>query len=271
MSQSIHPTAVIAAGATLGADVVIGPYCVVGAQVTLGDGVHLVSHVVVDGHTEIGDGTEIFPFASIGHRPQDKKFKGEDSRLSIGKRNVIREHVTMNPGTEGGGLITRVGDDCLFMASAHVAHDCQVGNQVILANNATLAGHVTVGDGVIIGGLAAVHQFVRIGNYAFVGGMTGITKDLIPYGMVVGDRGALSGLNLVGLRRRQISREEIKQLRELYDRLFTGEGTLAQRAAAVDAASLLPEAKCMLDFVLSDSSRSFCTPAAAKAGQPEAA
>ncbi|MDX2094545.1 MAG: acyl-ACP--UDP-N-acetylglucosamine O-acyltransferase [Alphaproteobacteria bacterium] len=271
MSQSIHPTAVIADGATLGADVVIGPYCVVGAQVTLGDGVHLVSHVVVDGHTEIGDGTEIFPFASIGHRPQDKKFKGEDSRLSIGKRNVIREHVTMNPGTEGGGLITRVGDDCLFMASAHVAHDCQVGNQVILANNATLAGHVTVGDGVIIGGLAAVHQFVRIGNYAFVGGMTGITKDLIPYGMVVGDRGALSGLNLVGLRRRQISREEIKQLRELYDQLFTGEGTLAQRAAAVDAASLLSEAKCMLDFVMSDSSRSFCTPAAAKAGQPEAA
>ena len=148
MASTIHPTAVIAEGAKIGADVFIGPYCVVGAQVTLGDRVRLVSHVAVDGETTIGDDTEIFPFASIGHRPQDKKFKGENSRLVIGKRNVIREHVTMNPGTEGGGLITQVGDDCLFMASTHVAHDCIIGNHVILANHATLAGHVHVGNGV---------------------------------------------------------------------------------------------------------------------------
>lgn len=270
MTASIHPTAVIAKGAVIGTNVSIGPYCVVGPHVTLGDGVNLVSHVVVDGDTSIGAGTEIFPFASIGHRPQDKKFNGEASRLVIGERNVIREHVTMNPGTEGGGLLTRVGNDCLFMASAHVAHDCMVGNHVILANNATLAGHVTVGDGVIIGGLSAVHQFVRIGDYAFVGGMTGVGKDLIPYGMAMGERSELSGLNLVGLRRRNVSREDIKQIRELYDQLFDGEGTLAQRAAAVDAASLGEPAKRMLDFVMSDSSRSFCTPMI-KSSQHEAA
>ena len=261
MSSDIHPSAVIAKGATLGADVSIGPYCVVGEHVTLGDGVRLVSHVVIDGTTEIGAGTEIFPFASIGHRPQDKKFKGEDSRLIIGERNVIREHVTMNPGTEGGGLITRVGNDCLFMASTHVAHDCIIGNHVILANNATLAGHVTVGDGVIIGGLSAVHQFVRIGAYAFVGGMSGVTKDLIPNGMIIGDRGHLEGLNLVGLKRRNVKREEITQLRETYKQLFSGEGTFAERAHALDTPALMPEAKAMIAFILSDSSRSFCTPA----------
>lgn len=270
MTSSIHPTAVIADGAVIGADVSIGPYCVIGPEVTLGDGVKLISHVVIDGHTEIGAGTEIFPFASIGHRPQDKKYNGEPSRLVIGKRNVIREHVTMNPGTEGGGLLTLVGDDCLFMASAHVAHDCMVGNHVILANNATLAGHVSVGDGVIIGGLSAVHQFVRIGDFAFIGGMTGVGKDLIPYGMVMGDRSLLSGLNLVGLRRRNVSREDIKQIRDLYDQLFEGVGTLAQRAAAVDAASLGEQAKRLLDFVMSDSSRSFCIPSA-KSSQREAA
>ena len=271
MSSSIHPSAVIAEGAKIGASVFIGPYCVVGEHVTLGDGVRLVSHVVIDGTTDIGDETEIFPFASIGHRPQDKKFKGESSRLIIGKRNVIREHVTMNPGTEGGGLITKVGDDCLFMASAHVAHDCVVGNNVILANNATLAGHVSVGDGVIIGGLAAVHQFVRIGNYAFVGGMSGVTKDLIPYGMVTGDRGNLDGLNLVGLKRRNVSREDISQLRAIYKKLFHGEGTLASRAAGLSQGKLGAEAQAMLDFITGDSSRSFCTPTVTKTESREAA
>jgi len=269
-SSSIHPTAVIAEGAVIGANVFIGPYCVVGAQVTLGDGVQLLSHVVIDGHTDIGEGTEIFPFASIGHRPQDKKFKGEDSRLIIGKRNVIREHVTMNPGTEGGGMITQVGDDCLFMASSHVAHDCIVGNNVILANNATLAGHVTVQDGVIIGGLSAIHQFVRLGAYSFVGGMCGVTKDLIPYGMVMGERGELSGLNLVGLKRRNVTREHITGLRTLYKNLFFGEGTLAERAAALNSGALSSEEHLLLDFVLGDSSRSFCTPIA-KADAREAA
>ena len=262
MASNIHPSAVIAVGAKLGADVFIGPYCVVGEHVTLGDRVRLVSHVVIDGTTVIGDDTEIFPFASIGHRPQDKKFKGEDSRLIIGHRNVIREHVTMNPGTEGGGLTTTVGDDCLFMASAHVAHDCVVGNHVILANNATLAGHVHVGNGVIIGGLAAVHQFVRIGDFAFVGGMAGVTKDLIPYGMVTGNRGSLDGLNLVGLKRRNVSRENISELRSIYKQLFTGEGTLNSRAVALSTMPRTAEAQNMLDFITSDSSRSFCTPTA---------
>lgn len=260
MSHAIHPTAIVAPGARLGADVAIGPYCTVGASVTLGDGVRLVSHVVVDGDTEIGEGTEVFPFTSLGHRPQDKKFKGENSRLIIGKRNVIREHVTMNPGTEGGGLVTRVGDDCLFMAATHVAHDCQLGNGVIMSNHATLAGHVQVGNGVIIGGLAAVHQFVRIGDYAFIGGMCGVTKDIIPYGMMMGEADYLSGLNLVGLKRRSLSRETISALRALYQQLFYGEGTLSQRAANLKNSVLSAEGQLMIDFMLADSSRSFCVP-----------
>jgi UDP-N-acetylglucosamine acyltransferase len=264
MSTNIHPTAIVDPRAKLGTDVSIGPYCIVGEDVSLGDRVQLLSHVVVGGTTHIGEETEIFPFASIGLRPQDKKFKGEASQLIVGKRNVIREHVTMNPGTEGGGLITRVGDDCLFMTASHVAHDCIVGNQVILANNATLAGHVTVHDGVIIGGLAAIHQFVRLGAYSFVGGMCGVAKDLIPYGMVVGERASLEGLNLVGLKRRNVSREQISALRDMYKKLFFGEGTFAERAAAISASALPPEAQAVLDFVTSDSSRSFCTPTAEK-------
>lgn len=261
MVNSIHPTAVIEPGATLGKDVSIGPYCIVGAQVTLGDGVHLHSHVVIGGITEIGEGTEIFPFASIGLRPQDKKFKGEATRLTIGKRNVIREYVTMNPGTEGGGALTSVGNDCLFMASSHVAHDCIVGNNVILANNATLAGHVSVGDGVILGGLSAVHQFVRIGKGAFIGGMAGVEKDVIPYGMVIGERGSLAGLNLVGLKRSNMERDQIHQLRHLYKQLFTEtSGTLNERAAAVDTSEAGAEIKAVLSFILDDTSRSFCTP-----------
>ncbi len=259
--STIHPTAVIAEGATIGADVSIGPYCVVGPQVTLANGVILHSHVVVDGHTTIGEKTEIFPFASIGHRPQDKKFKGEDSRLIIGARNVIREHVTMNPGTEGGGSITRVGDDCLFMASSHVAHDCQVGNRIILANNATLAGHVTVGDFAIVGGLSAIHQFVRIGTHAFIGGMSGVEKDVIPFGTVKGERASLDGLNLIGLKRSNIERQRIHALRHVFKQLFLSDvGTLNERAEALRATYEEPEAKMLLDFVLTDTARAFCTP-----------
>lgn len=260
--MSIHPTAIVAKGARIGKDVVIGPYCVVGEHVTLGDGVILYSHVAVDGHTEIGEKTEIFPFASIGHRPQDKKFKGENTKLIIGARNVIREHVTMNPGTEGGGSITKVGSDCLFMASSHVAHDCVVGDRVILANNATLAGHVSVGDNAIIGGLSAIHQFVRIGAHAFIGGMSGVEKDVIPFGTVKGERASLDGLNLVGLKRTDIARERIHALRHVFKELFmTREGTLNERAEALRAKYPEPEAKMLLDFVLTDTARAFCTPA----------
>lgn len=259
--QDIHPTAIIDSTATVADNVSIGPYAVVGAGVVLNRGVILHSHAVVAGDTIIDEDTEIFPFASIGHRPQDKKYAGEPVKLRIGKRNIIREHVTMNPGTVGGGSLTQVGDDNLFMVASHVAHDCIVGNHVILANNATLAGHVVVGDGAIIGGLAAIHQFVRIGEYAMIGGMSGVEKDVIPYGSVLGERANLAGLNLVGLKRRQVEKDNINALRHAFKELFMGnEGTLAERAQKVDAAYAQDEVKAMTQFILGSSDRSFCTP-----------
>jgi len=225
----IHATAIVEPGASLGDGVVIGPYCVVGGEVVLGDRVVLRSHVVVGGRTEIGAESEIYPFATIGLPPQDLKYAGEKSTLVIGKRNRIREYVTMNPGTADGGMTTRVGDDCLFMVSAHVAHDCIVGDHVIMANNATLGGHVVIGDFAILGGLSAVHQFVRIGRHAIIGGMSGVENDVIPYGSVMGDRAHLSGLNLVGLKRRKFPKEEIHNLRTAYRMLFAEEGTLVER------------------------------------------
>lgn len=229
MTVTIHPAAVVDPAARLGVDVTIGPFCVVGPHVTLGDRTRLVSHVALDGRTSVGEGTIIYPFASIGHPPQDLKFRNEESELIIGRNNTIREHTTMNPGTEGGGMVTRVGDNCLFMMSTHVAHDCQVGNHVILANNATLAGHVVVGDHAILGGLAAVHQYVRIGAHAMIGGLAGVEADVIPYGLVKGDRAYLAGLNLVGLERRGFSREAITGLRAAFKQLFHGDGTMAGR------------------------------------------
>ena len=225
----VHPTAIVESGASIGGGAVIGPYCLVGGEVELGPGVELVSHAVVTGRTKVGEGTRIFPFASIGHRPQDLKYKGEASTLEIGRNNVIREHVTMNPGTEGGGMVTRVGDECLFMVGSHVAHDCQIGNHVIMANNATLGGHVVIGDHAILGGLSAVHQFVRIGPYAMIGGMSGVEQDVIPYGSVLGDRAKLSGLNNIGMKRHGISRDNIHALRTAYRLLFAQEGALNER------------------------------------------
>lgn len=226
----LHPTAVVDPSAEIADDVTIGPFCVVGAHVRLAGGVALKSHVVVEGRTAIGERTVVYPFASIGHLPQDLKYRGEPSRLEIGADNVIREHVTMNPGTEGGGMVTRVGDGGLYMVGCHVAHDCQIGDGVILANNATLGGHVHIGDNAILGGLSAVHQFVRIGTHAMVGGMSGVEQDVIPYGLVFGDRARLQGLNLVGLKRRGFGRAEIVVLRQLYSLLFTvGDGQFEQR------------------------------------------
>ena len=261
MSTSIHPTAIIDSATEIGKDVSIGPYCVVGAKVKLGDGVKLMSHVVIEGRTTIGANTTVYPFASLGHRPQDLKFHGEDSELIIGANNQIREHVTMNPGTEGGGMVTRVGDNCLFMMSAHVAHDCQVGNNVILANNATLAGHVHVGDHVIIGGLSAVHQFVRIGANAIVGGMSGVESDVIPFGLVKGERAHLAGLNMVGLERRGFGREDIRALRSAYRMLFAPEGTLAERLEET-ATQFKSQAQVVhiTDFIRASSSRPLCQP-----------
>lgn len=265
---NIHPTAVVEPGARIAASARIGPYCVIGGKVELGEEVELVAHVVVAGRTSIGDGTRIFPFASIGHQPQDLKYKGEDSSLVIGKRNIIREHVTMNPGTAGGGMVTRVGDDCLFAASAHVAHDCQVGNNVIMTNNATLGGHVTLGDYVIISGLSAVHQFVRVGAHAFVGGMTGVERDVIPYGMVMGDRARLVGLNIVGLQRRGFSRDDIQALRSAYDMLFAQDkGTLAERVAAVaERFAAVGPVRDIVEFVRAENSRGLVQPKSGNGG-----
>ena len=214
--SAIHSSAIVEDGARLGADVRIGPYCMVGADVVLGDGCELLSHAVVTGRTTIGASTRIFPFASIGHQPQDLKYQGEPSTLSIGARCLIREGVTMNPGTTGGGMRTAVGDDCLFMANSHVAHDCIIGSHSILANNVLLAGHCLIGNFVILGGGCAVQQFVRVGDHAFVGGMSGLENDLIPYGMALGNRAHLAGLNIVGLKRRGFTREEMHDLRRAY-------------------------------------------------------
>jgi UDP-N-acetylglucosamine acyltransferase len=258
---SIHPTAIVHPKAEIGQDVVIGPFCVVGEFVQLDDKVELLSHVVVEGRTKIGAETKIFPFASIGHIPQDLKYHGEPSTLEIGRRNQIREYVTMQPGTEGGGMATRVGDNCLFMASAHVAHDCQLGDNVIMANNATLAGHVSVGDWAFLGGLSAVHQFVRVGRHAMIGGMSGVESDVIPFGMVIGNRAHLSGLNIVGLKRRGFSRDEIHSLRNAYRLLFAPEGTLQERLSDVEAQFAdHPVVNEITAFIRAESSRQFCVP-----------
>jgi UDP-N-acetylglucosamine acyltransferase len=260
-SGSIHQTAVIDPAAQIGKNVSIGPYCTVGPNVTLDDNVQLMSHAVVDGHTTIGAGTVVYPFASLGTKPQDLKYKGEPSTLEIGKNNQIREYVTMSPGTEGGGMTTRIGDNCLFMMSSHVAHDCIVGNNVILANNATLAGHVTVGDFAIIGGLSAIQQFVRIGPHAMIGGMCGIKSDVIPYGLVMGSEAHLSGLNLVGLERRGFSRDDVRNLRSAYRMLFANEGTMAERIEEV--AKLYKDAAhidAVLDFIRARAGKPLCQP-----------
>lgn len=257
----IHPSAVIEDGAQLGDGVRVGPFCHIGPDVALGEGAELVSHVALHGRTTIGARTRIFPFASIGHQPQDLKFKGEPSTLVIGADCLIREGVTMNPGTEGGRMTTTVGDKCTFLANSHIGHDCNVGSHVILSNNVMLAGHVTVGDFVIFGGGAAVIQFARVGSHAFVGGMSGLENDLIPYGLAMGNRAHLAGLNLVGLRRRNFSRESIHDLRRAYRLLFAAEGTLKERVEDVAAEfSDHPQVHEVLDFIRDGGERAICTP-----------
>lgn len=231
--SNIHPTAIIEKGAKIAPSASIGAYCIVGPNVEIGENVVLKPHVVVDGYTVIGEGTKVYSFAALGTPPQDLKYAGEPSKLIIGKNNTIREHVTMNPGTKGGAMETRVGDNGLFMVAAHVAHDCVIGNNVIMANNATLGGHVTVGDFVVIGGLAAVHQFVRIGEHAMIGGMSGVESDVIPYGRVKGERAFLAGLNLIGLERRGFSKDQVKSIQKAVNHLFGQEGTMEERIAEV--------------------------------------
>jgi len=235
----IHPTAIIHPRAVIGRGVQIGAYCTVGDGVVLHDEVQLVSHVAIAGRTEIGARTRIFPFASIGFEPQDLKYHGEASTLVIGSDCTIREHVTLSPGTEGGGMTTRVGDHCLLMIGVHIGHDCHLGNHVVLSNNAGLAGHCKVGDYVILSGHAGVTQRVQIGAHAFVGGMTKVDNDIIPFGMANGNPGHLSGLNLVGLKRRGFDRESIHKLRAAYRMIFSVEGTLRERVE--DAAKIFDD------------------------------
>lgn len=259
--RDIHPTAIVDKSAELADSVSIGPYCVVGPAVTLAEGVRLMAHVVVEGRTSIGPNTHVYPFASIGTPPQDLKYKGEESRLVIGANNIVREYVTMNPGTAGGGMLTEIGNNCLFMVSTHVAHDCHIANHVIMANHATLGGHVTVGEWAILGGLSAVHQFVRVGQHAMVGGMSGVEQDVIPYGSVMGNRARLAGLNVIGLKRRGFSRADIAALRKAYRLLFAEEGTMAERLD--DAVEMYSGHEAVMDivnFIRSDSSRSICQP-----------
>jgi len=257
----IHASAIIDPKAKIADSARIGPFCIIGPDVDLGEGCELFSHVVIGGRTTIGNRNKFYPFSSIGLAPQDLKYKGEPSTLEIGDDNVVREYVTMNPGTEGGGMKTMVGSRCLFMVGAHVAHDCIVGSQVIMANNATLAGHVTVEDFAVIGGLSAVHQFVRIGQHAMIGGMSGVEHDVIPYGSVMGDRARLSGLNLVGMKRRGYSRDDIHDLRAAYRLLFGAEGTMAERLESVQAAySKSAPVQDVVNFIEAESSRALCQP-----------
>lgn len=258
--SNIHPSAVIEDGAQIDPSAKVGPFCVVGAHVVLHADVELRSHVVVTGRTEVGAGTVIFSFAVIGEIPQDLKFKGETSQLVIGARNRIREHVTMNCGTEGGGGVTRIGDDGLFMAGCHIAHDAIIGDRVIVVNSAAVAGHCVIEDDVIIGGLSGIHQFVRIGQGAIIGAVTMVTNDVIPYGLVQAPRGDLDGLNLVGLKRRGVSRADITALRAAFQMLAQGEGTFHDRARRLGDETGSDYVRRIVDFVMADTGRHFLTP-----------
>jgi len=258
---AIHASAIVADGATLGKGCRIGPYCVVGPDVMLANNVVLDSHIAIAGKTSIGEGTRIWPFASIGSEPQDLKFDGEQTRLEIGARNNIREYATINPGTAGGGGLTRVGDDNLIMMHVHIAHDCVIGNGIVLANTVQVAGHVQIGDGSVLGGQSGVHQFVRIGRGAMIGAGAVVVNDVIPYGSVISPRGTLGGLNLIGLKRKGAQKSDMNALRRAYKQLFDKNAVLQDRAR--EMADQVPKTALvqdLLDFVLSNSDRSFCTP-----------
>ena len=257
----IHKTAIIDKSAKIHDSVFIGPYSIIGPEVIINADTIIHSSVVIMGKTIIGKQNILYPFSSIGNPPQDLKFKGEKSELIIGDNNVIREHVTINPGTIGGGMKTVIGNECLLMVGSHVAHDCIVGNNVILANNATLGGHVEIDDYAIIGGLSGVHQFVRIGCHSMVGGMSGVDSDVIPYGSVIGNRANLSGLNIIGLKRRNFSRLIIHDLRKAYRLLFAPEGTIQERL--LDVADEFNSNEPIMDivnFIRGDTSRAICQP-----------
>ena len=256
----IHKTAIIESNSKISKNVKIGPYSVIGANVEIGEGTEIQSHVSIIGNTKIGKNNKIYPFASIGNDPQDLKFKGEETKLEIGDNNKIREYVTVNPGTKGGGGLTKVGNNCLFMVSSHIAHDCYVGNNVILANNVPLGGHAFIDDEVIIGGNSAVQQFTRIGRSAMIGGMCGVVRDVIPYGIVHGNRSVLQGLNLIGLRRKNFQNKEIIVLSDAYKEIFKNEnltGNLKNLSEEYKSSELVKE---VINFIEKDKKRPICTP-----------
>jgi len=256
----IHSSSVISKKAKIGNNVKIGPFCVIGDNVLLEDGVDLISNVHIEGNTKIGKKTKIFPFACIGTSPQDLKYKNEPNSLLIGERNTIREYVTINPGTRGGGGQTTIGNDCLLMISSHIAHDCKVGNNVIIANNVPLGGHVTIEDSVVIGGNSAVQQYTRIGRLAMIGGMTGVLKDVIPFGLSIGNRNHLQGLNLIGLRRKNYENKKIMELNKAYDEIFSSKNfheNLSKINGEFEDNELVRK---VVNFIAKDKKRAICTP-----------
>ena len=256
----IHKSNVIDPKAKIGKNVKIGPYCFIGPEVQLGDDVELLSNVHIEGNTKVGRGTKIYPFASIGTAPQDLKYHGESNSLEIGENNVIREYVTINPGTVGGGSKTTVGNNCLLMISSHVAHDCKIGNNVVIANNVPLGGHVTIEDSVVIGGNSAVQQFTRIGRLAMIGGMTGVLKDVIPFGLSFGNRNYLKGINLIGLRRKKYDNKKIIELDKAYKKIFSS-SNLQENISKINGEykgnELVQE---VTKFIEKDKKRPICAP-----------
>ncbi len=256
----IHSSSIIAKNTKIGKNVKIGPFCIVGDLVELEDDVELISNVHIEGNTKIGKGTKVFPFACLGTTPQDLKYNNEPNSLIIGKKNTIREYVTINPGTEGGGGKTIIGDNCLFMISSHIAHDCKVGNNVIIANNVPLGGHVTIEDSVVIGGNSAVQQFTRIGRLAMIGGMTGVLKDVIPFGLSIGNRNYLQGLNLIGLRRKNYENKKIMDLDRAYKAIFSSKNlheNLNKINGEFKENELVSE---VVNFIAKDKKRPICLP-----------
>ena len=256
----IHKTCIIDKNAKISLTAKIGPYTIIGSNVEISDEVEIHSHVNIVGNTKIGKGTKIFPFASIGTQPQDLKYKGEKNALVIGKSNIIREYVTINPGTQAGGTITKIGDNCLFMISSHIAHDCQIGNNVVIANNVPLGGHVIIEDSVVIGGNSAVQQFTRIGRLAMVGGMTGVLKDVIPFGLSFGNRNYLKGINLIGLRRHKYKNKAIIELDKAYKKIFSSSNlheNLSKINGEYKENDLVKE---VINFIEKDKKRPICTP-----------
>ena len=256
----IHNSNIIDKKAKIGKNVKIGPFCYIGPKVQINDNVELISNIHIEGNTKIGQGTKIFPFACIGTIPQDLKYKGEINSLEIGENNIIREYVTVNPGTKGGGGKTVIGNNCLLMISSHVAHDCHIGNNVVIANNVPLGGHVTIEDSVVIGGNSAVQQFTRIGRLAMIGGMTGVLKDVIPFGLSYGNRNYLRGINLIGLKRKKYDNKKIMELDSAFKKIFSSRNlheNLSKINGEYQENDLVKE---VINFIEKDKKRPICTP-----------